>query len=141
MIKLNYQELAEELFEFMVTIKSRPMPPPPDLRGLSKGEMGILVYLMHVKDGVSAGELSKNLHLTTGRIAATLKTLEKKTFIERKADASDGRKVLVYITASGKKIIQSKKKEVLAHLAKNLEKFSIEEAEQFVQLMKKFFTP
>lgn len=138
---MNYQELAEELFEFMVTIKSRPMPPPPDLRGLSRGEMGILVYLMHVKDGVSAGELSKNLQLTTGRIAATLKTLEKKTFIERRADASDGRKVLVYITALGKEIIQNKKKEVLAHLTKNLEKFSIEEAEQFVQLMKKFFTP
>ena len=138
---MNYQELAEELFEFMVSVKSRPMPPPPDLRGLSRGEMGILVYLMHVKDGVSAGELSKNLQLTTGRIAATLKTLEKKTFIERRADASDGRKVLVYITAVGKEIIQNKKKEVLAHLTKNLGKFSIEEAEQFVQLMKKFFTP
>lgn len=138
---MNYQELAEELFEFMVTVKNGPKPPPPDLRGISKGEMGILVYLMHVKDGVSAGELSRHLHLTTGRIAATLKTLEKKTCIERRADASDGRKVLVYITAAGKEIIQNKKKEVLAHLTKNLKKFSIEEAEQFVQLMKKFFTP
>lgn len=141
MIKLNYQELAEELFEFMITVKNGSMPPPPDLRGLSKGEMGILVYLMHVKDGVSAGDLSKNLYLTTGRIAATLKTLEKKMYIERRADSNDGRKVLVYITELGKEIIQNKKKEVLAHLTKNLEKFNIEEAEQFVQLMKKFFTP
>ena len=140
MIKLNYQELAEELFEFMVAVRTGPMPPPPDLRGLSRGEMGILVYLMHLKDGVSAGELSKSLNLTTGRIASTLKTLEKKMCIERREDAADRRKVLVYITPSGKEIIQNKKKEVLAHLTKNLEKFSIEEAEQFVQLMKKFFT-
>lgn len=138
---MNYQELAEEFLDFMVTVKDGPMPPPPDLMEFSRGEMGILVYLVHLKDGVSAGELSKNLKLTTGRIAAALKTLEKKMYIERRTDPSDGRKVLVYITAIGKELSQRKKKEAIAHLTKNLEKFSIEEAEQFVQLMKKFLTP
>lgn len=141
MIKLKYQKLAEELLDFMETLREGPMPHPPHPMEFSRGEMGILLYLIHQNDGVSAGELSTNLKLTTGRIAAALKTLEKKKYIERKADASDGRKVFVYLTALGNEITRSKKNEVLAHLTKDLEKFTMEEAEQFVQLTKKFFTP
>lgn len=141
MIKLEYQKLAEEFLGFMETVRDGPIPHPPHPMEFSRGEMGILIYLIHQNDGVSAGDLSAYLRLTTGRIAAALKTLEKKKYIERRTDSSDGRKVLVFITALGNEITQSKKKQVIDRLTKDLEKFTIEEAEQFVQLTKKFFTP
>jgi len=135
---MNYQKLAEEFIDAMTASNSHPVP-PPNLVEFTQGEVGILVYLVAGKKNVSAGELSDALKLTTGRIATALKTLEKKKLVSRKSDPNDGRKVIVNITDDGKNFILNRRAQVIAHFSENLKKLTLEEAEQFVKLAKKFF--
>ncbi|MFC7679119.1 MarR family winged helix-turn-helix transcriptional regulator [Paenibacillus sp. GCM10028914] len=138
---MDYQKLAEEFIDAMTASHPNHVP-PPNINELSQGEVGILVYLVEGnKNNVSAGELSDALKLTTGRIATALKTLEKKKLVRRKSDPNDGRKVIVNITDDGKTFILNKRAEVIAHFTENLKKLTLEEAEQFVTLAKKFLLP
>lgn len=61
----------------MVKAQNRSMG-PLDPQEFSRGEMGILVYLTFKKDGVTSGQLSEALFVSTGRIATALKGLEKR---------------------------------------------------------------
>ncbi len=54
--------------------------------------------------GISAGQLARILHIDRGTLSAALKRLEKRRLLERKADPADGRRVLVALSADGKKL-------------------------------------
>ena len=136
---MSYQKLAEELIEFFGQLKSGPIPPPNAME-LSRGEIGILIYLVQHKNSASAGELSQELNLTTGRIATALKSLEKKKYVERRVDPDDGRRVIVYLTELGSQFTNNKKQEAKTHIIENLEKLTYEEAEHFTLLIKKYFS-
>ena len=136
---LYYKQLAEELLEFMVMTHNGP-PGPPDPKEFSKGEMGILIYLAFKKDGVTSGQLSEALQVSTGRVATALKTLEKKHLIVRNADTVDKRRVNVYITDRGKQSIIKKHNQAIEQMENSLRKLGEEDAKKFVELTKRLFS-
>lgn len=109
---MDYKSVAEKFMRDSFG-KQPPFTPPEDM---SKGEVGILTYLSFVKNGILPGELSKELKLTSGRIAIALKGLEKKGFIRRARDDKDRRKVIVTVTDSGKRHATSQKDKALTEL-------------------------
>ena len=133
---MYYKQLAEEFFEFMVTTDQGP----PEPKDFSRGEMGILIYLQFKQDGVTSGQLSEILRVSTGRIASALKTLEKKQLIIRSTDANDKRRVYVHITDLGRKIILEKHTEAIEHMQKNLKKLGKEDAKKYVELTERLFS-
>ena len=74
---MDYHALAQELIQ---TLTYRKLP-TEGTRQLGSGERGILNYLHYTRDGVMAGELSRELGITTGRTAIALKNLESKGLV------------------------------------------------------------
>ena len=118
---MHYKQLAKEFFDFLVKTNARPVG-PPDPKEYSKGEMGILIYLTFQKDGVTSGQLSEALQVSTGRVASALKSLEKKQLIIRRTDGVDKRKVNVYITDKGKQNTLKKHEEAIEQMEKKFTK-------------------
>ncbi|MDP4096272.1 winged helix DNA-binding protein [Paenibacillus sp. P96] len=131
---MDYKALATELFDYVTQARK----PPFDERGqhFSRGEMGILICLNFNKTGVTSGELSEYLSVSTGRIATALKSLEKKGLVVRRTDITDKRKVIVFITDSGKQFLIDRHNEGIAWTERTLRKLSEEEAKEFVRLVK-----
>lgn len=134
-----FKKLAKDLFDFMVATHGGP-PGPPDPKEYSRGEMGILIYLTFHTDGVTSGQLSESLHVSTGRIASALKSLEKKQLIVRRTGIPDKRIVNVHITDLGKQIILKKHEEAIDEMAKSLQKLGEEDARKYVELSKRLFS-
>ena len=136
---MYYKQLAKEFFDFMVKTNEGPMG-PPDPKEYSRGEMGILIYLTCQNNGVTSGQLSEALHVSTGRVASALKSLEKKQLIIRRTDDLDKRRVNVHITDKGKQSILEKHGEAIEQMEKSLRKLGEEDAKIFVELAKRFFS-
>ena len=131
---MNFNKLATELFEYIAKAPKVPLEEPRDF---TKGEMGILVYLHFIKDGVTSGELSEELSVSTGRVATVLKSLENKGMIVRNSNLTDKRRVHVFITDTGKELVHEKHLEGIARMEKVLEKLGEEDAKEFIRLIKK----
>jgi MarR family transcriptional regulator, organic hydroperoxide resistance regulator len=134
---MDYKQLAMDLFESMARCQKIPMEEP---REFTRGEMGILVFLNFNKDGVTSGDLSEGLSVSTGRIATALKSLEKKGLILRRTDLEDKRRVIVFITGEGKKLVLDKQHFGIERMTKALKKLNEKEAVEFVRLVKKIIS-
>lgn len=132
---MDYRALANDLFSSLAKSSKAPFQKAP--RDISHGEVGILVYLCTVQDGISSGDLSKFLNITTGRVATALNSLEKKNFIERCDDSYDKRKVLVYVTEIGRRIAMEKHEEGMAEMEKMLRLLGENDAKELVRIVKR----
>lgn len=132
---MDYNSLAADLFSSLVKSSNAPFQKEP--RDFSMGEMGILVYLNFICDGVSSGELSDRLEVSTGRVAAALNTLEKKKMIERNRDFGDRRRVIVNITESGKRTVLKKHSHGVSCVEEILKNLGENDAKEFVRIMEK----
>lgn len=128
-------EIAREFFDTM--LKREHSPTDRRKLTISKGEMGILVYLVNHKDGANVGELTDYLQVTSGRTASILKTLEKKGLVVRRTDSSDNRRICVFITDSGRARFQAEYNSAVALLSELLERLGEDDAREYVRLMKK----
>lgn len=128
-----YDELATEFLK-IIFLKRRPNDPS---YGLTRGEIGTLLYLRHECNNVLAGDISKRLDLTTGRMASVLKSLDHKDFIIRKKSEEDARKTIVSITKLGEEHIDNHSKETHKRLSKMLEFLGEEDAKSFVRIQRK----
>jgi len=130
---LDYDELAEELIQNLRNGK----PLLETLSETSRGEIGIMLFLTTIPDGALSGEISRALHITTGRTASGLKSLENKGFIKRSADAADARKVRVSLTDAGETCVCLCKKHTLQFVSDLLKKLGSDDAFEFVRIMEK----
>jgi len=132
---MNYRKLAEQ---FMLDSfgAEPPFTPPEDM---SKGEAGILTYLSFFHNNVLAGELSKQLRLTSGRIAIALKGLERKGYVKRKRDEKDHRKVIVTVTPKGKEHATKQKEHALNSVEAILKHLGEEDSKEFIRLFHKIY--
>lgn len=131
-----YAALAEEFIQAMD--QHRHTKPEP-VSGAIRGEIAVLRLLACSKRSLSAGYISRELDMTTSRIAAVLNSLEKKGMIERVSDAGDRRRVLVCITADGQDYCASRRSEAVAHMTVLLSRLSEEDARSFVRILKQVF--
>jgi DNA-binding MarR family transcriptional regulator len=64
----------------------------------------LVMLCLWEKDGVTVSHLGERLHLDSGTLTPLLKRMETQKLLARKRDKEDERKVLVHLTASGKKL-------------------------------------
>lgn len=100
------ENLGEELYSLLAELLNRKMN--RTVQDSIRGEYGTLHYLTYIKNGTTAGELTKHLHVVPGRMTDILSSLEYKGLIERKRNEKDRRKTEVTITAEGRR--EAKKK-------------------------------
>ena len=130
---MQYEKLAEELFFFFIRLARLPMD--RNFYDMTRGEMGILIYLRFVKDGVSAGALSEFFKISTGRIASILKSLERKRLIKRCEDSLDKRKIHVCITEDGIDVVETRYKNRVKNMAVVLRRLGEEDSRELVRLL------
>lgn len=132
---MDYRALANDLFSSLAKSSKAPFQKAP--RDISHGEIGILVYLCMVQNGISSGDLSKFLNITTGRVATALNSLEKKKLIERSGDPQDKRKVLVYVTEAGRCMAMEKHEKGMIEIENMLRLLGENDAKELVRIVKR----
>lgn len=129
----QYEKLAEELFS--VLDHKHKGPPHEEMGAAVRGEMAVLRLLSIKARSMTAGDLSRLVHMSTPRIAAVLKSLEKKGMIVRSADKEDKRRVLVTLTEKGEAFCIEARRRALADVTKMLSSLGEEDAAHFVRIV------
>lgn len=102
------------------------------------GESGVLQILLENeknKKPLSSGDICAKMQLSSGRTALTLKSLELKRLVVRRADEKDKRRTLVKLTEKGKALAESTAKEVSAAVNKIVKKLGEKQAAEFIGML------
>lgn len=130
------EELEKKLFELL----NHDNNPLQEVQKLSQGENGILktllIYEDLIQEDVTPGDLCRVQHLTSGRVASTLKSLEQKEYIERKPDKSDRRRILIKLTKMGKKMATTIFNRIKEQIKAITDKLNEQEIKEFIRLLK-----
>lgn len=102
-----------------------------------KGIGFVLVYLQEVNHEVIAGELARELNVSTARIAALLRKMEKNGLIVRYRSSEDARQTVVQITQEGSAYVDKMKEQMLMKMELLLEKVGKEDMEEFIRISHK----
>jgi DNA-binding MarR family transcriptional regulator len=94
----------------------------------------MLGYLFLVKDGMTAGELSQKMNLTTARVAQILSALEKKGSLFRKMESDDKRIVTAYLTEKGREYAQKRYDTFIAFVSRLFESLGEEDTKEYLRL-------
>lgn len=117
--------------------------PRPFMGKMDKTNFGIglvLRYLMEAGHPVSAGEISRYMHVSTARVAVILRCMSEKDLIIKQEDSSDARKTLVSLSESGKEHIKKTKAELMELMTEVITKVGIERMEQYLEISKEINT-
>lgn len=97
----------------------------------------VLAYLQEAEHEVIAGELARELNVSTARIAALLRKMEKNGLIIRHRSDTDARQTVVELTRTGKDYVEKMKETILAKMEMLLEKVGKEDMEEFIRISRK----
>lgn len=132
-----FKELATKL-TFFVRKSSGELS---EIKRSGQGETGVLQTLLEnetnekTKKRLSAGDLCSKLSLTSGRMALTLKSLEKKHLIIRYPDETDKRRTLVKLTEKGRLCAEITKKKINEAVNRIIEKLGEKKAAEFINML------
>ena len=134
----EYEALAHAFLNDMASKKRLP-PHGDEVSASMRGEMAVLRLLGESELPLTAGDLSRDLRMTTSRIAAVLNSLQRKGMIERDADTLDRRRVLVRLTAAGSALCEHRKACVRGRLTAIFERLGMEDTREFMRIMGRVF--
>lgn len=104
---------------------------------LHKGT-GFLLGMLAVSDGVVyAGDIAREMDVSTARIAVLLNKMEKNGFLRREPSPEDARKTVVKLTEQGRDCIRRTKEQALDRTELLLERVGPEDVWEFIRLSKK----
>lgn len=106
------------------------------IENMQKGGISILFYLEQSETEVIAGDIAKEMQVSTARIAVLLRKLENSDLIEKCNSTSDARKTVVKITNKGREYCQEIKNQILYKTEHLIEEFGMEKLENFLQMTK-----
>lgn len=132
---MKYQQKAENCLDWLCELQKMDMA--RDLADITQGELAVLHYLTYTRDGVPAGTLSAAFGLRSSRVAAILNTLGRKGLARRAADPADKRRVLVYVTDTGRQAAGRKRRETIAHTADFLRSLGEEDADALLRILRR----
>ena len=102
---------------------------------LSKAETGaaaVLRILHRAGEAVSAGTLSQSMRVSTARVAALLKKLERQGLITRSPGAEDARLTLVRLTETGAEKIERMYQDYCGEVGRILDRVGMDRFREFI---------
>ena len=129
---MNYHKAAVNLLEiFQVIHKQRCKIRIFDFL---RSETLVLCFIAFNNEDVTPGSISKEMNVSSARIAVALNNLESKGFISRRVDKNDRRRILVEITTEGQDVVNKFQSFALQHLAEVLRLLGEEDAQEFIRI-------
>ena len=104
--------------------------------GLHLSDFAIMEVLLH-KGPLPIKTIGEKVLLTSGSMTAAINRLEKKDFVRRNQDPSDGRCFYVHLTEFGRGVIESAYEQHEKKLEKIVSVLTTEERAELVRLLKK----
>lgn len=127
--------IREEGLRYLEKINS--CVPARVLEGIDMAQRGIccvLAYLKNSDSEVFAGDLAKELNVSSARISALLKKMEKKRFIIRRNSSGDARKTVVEVTPEGIAYIDAETERILSQIELLIEKVGQKDLDEFIRI-------
>ena len=132
---MTKKEEAQEFLQKMRSCRSQPF-----FSKLDESQRGIgfvLAYLSEAKGEIIAGDLARELNVSTARIAALLRKMEKNGLIERHSAKTDARQTVVELTQAGTEYSDKIKAQTLKKAELLIEKVGKEDLDQFIRILQK----
>jgi MarR family 2-MHQ and catechol resistance regulon transcriptional repressor len=104
--------------------------------GLNPSDFSILEALLH-KGPLPINTIGEKVLLTSGSMTAAANRLEKKGFIKRNQDPSDGRCFYLHLTKTGRRLIEKAFDRHARNLEKLADALNDDERSELVRLLKK----
>ena len=98
---------------------------------------GYVLLNIDVKKGTPSTQLGPRMGMESTSLSRTLKTMEKRGLIKRKANPEDGRSVLIHLTPLGEKKREISKEKVLQFNKKLQQIISKKKTNQFIEVIEK----
>lgn len=130
-VNMNRREKAIELIQKMKPSKSDFIN---QLNMTDRGIHFILGYLEDAKGRVIAGDLAKQLNVSTARIAVLIKKMESRNLIRTYSSPEDARKTVIEITTVGKEKTEAFKEELISNMERLIEVVGVEDIEEFIRI-------
>lgn len=132
-------ELREKALFYME--KFHEKKPAPMMQRISKDENGIgflLNYLyMNVNEQITAGDLAKNLNVSTARIAVLLKKMESRGYVTKTACETDARKTIIKLTDEGRIKVEQQKEKMIRLMEQIIIEVGEEDLNHLLEILRK----
>jgi len=132
---MDYIALAREYMK--VLYKMRKRKNPKRINDSLHGEQFVLAFLSRHDGRVIPGDISKEMGISSARVAAALNNLEVKGLISRSIDPSDRRRILVELTEAGRAQEVEHTKQIMEMLVRMIESLGEEDATVFLRILSK----
>lgn len=124
--------------EIEILLKQLKKAPPSALfQNIDKSTVGIravLQYLYETDEVVTAGKLSEKMGVSTARVAVLLKKMAAKGLVEKEADPTDGRVVVVRLSEYGKETALKIREDIYARINTMIDKVGMERMLEFAEI-------
>lgn len=134
---MDYEKCAKQIIECVLEHEQTGNVIYNNVSEIAKGEVGVLLYLIDENNGANAYEISQRFDVNTSRVAAVLKSLCRKGYIERIIDPLDKRKIQVYITEEGRCFGEERRHEIILKVSQVLSKLGEDDTKEYVRIIKK----
>ncbi|HOO28515.1 MAG TPA: MarR family transcriptional regulator [Lachnospiraceae bacterium] len=135
---MNYESLAQEYMELLHQL--RRWDAKEHITASVHGERFILFYIYKKGGSVIPSDISKEMGITSARVAAALNSLEGKGLISRRIDGEDRRRILVDLTEDGKRKICRQHRKVMGAIINMLQYLGEDDAKELIRIMKKLLS-
>ncbi len=132
---MDYTVLAEKMLSVRAQLSH--LPAGEAVSDACGGEFFALSLLLMSPAPSCPSELSRRMGVSSARIAALLKHLEQKGFVQRRADERDERRVIVSLTDSGRELIRERRREAIERVAAALRSLGEDDAREYVRLQQR----
>ncbi len=132
---MDVKKEAEELMKSF-----RDCAPKKFFSCVEENERGIGFILVMLEDPdkeIIAGDIAKKMNVSTARVAALLKNMEKNELIIRENSSEDARKTVVRITERGLERLKNKREQLLERTMLLLERVGKKDLEEFIRISRK----
>ena len=132
---MGNKEDAQKFLQEMRSCRVRPFYSKLDES--QRGTGFVIAYLSEAEGRVIAGDLARELNVSTARIAALLRKMEKDGLIRRCRAQTDARQIVVEITQAGIEYSDMRKEQILEKATLLLEKVGKDDLNEFIRISKK----
>lgn len=135
---MDYEKIAAELLH--IRAEFARIPEHQKINEFARGELFVLNYLLAHEGTAYPKDLSREMKVSSARIAALLNQTDKKGWTMRTADDEDSRQTLISMTERGHKAIVNKKREIFDMVVGMLEELGPEDAAELLRIKKRINT-
>lgn len=132
---MDYISIAKELLS--IRAKLMQVPANKKMNEFTKGELYVLNYLDKHSGTAYPKDISREMQVSTARIATILGQMERKGWIERTADTEDTRQVIVSLTQQGTDFLRSKEEEIINSVVSMLENLGEDDSRELLRIQRK----